>query len=182
MRPQLPQPLIDTGFHMRGDLRILRRDAKTLQLLDLWEKKNVITFGAGFNVMRLLAPNLAFGASVQQQSQILSMRFGTGNVTPQRADETLAAEAVVLGNPVRIALPDANRIVNPSGTVEFIAVLDSATGNGVTYREAGLFTRGTADDPLTTTGSTMFSRQIYPDQPKTSAVELEFRWRITMTT
>jgi len=180
--PQLPQPLIDTAFHMRGDLRILRRDAQTLELLDLWEKKNVITFGAGFNVMKLLAPNLAFGASVQAESQILSMRFGTSNVVPQRSDTDLASEATVLGVPIRIALPDANRIVNPSGTVEFVAVLDSATGNGVTYREAGLFTRGTSADPLVTTGSTMFSRQVYPDQPKTSAVELEFRWRLTMTT
>jgi hypothetical protein len=93
----------------------------------------------------------------------------------------LAAEAIVTGDPVRIELLDANRVVGASGTVEFVAVLDAATGNGVTYREAGLFTRGTADDPLLTTGESMFSRQVFPDQVKTGAVTLEFRWRITFT-
>lgn len=166
---------------MRGDLAIFRRDAATHVLLDAWEKKNVITFGAGYNVMQLLAPNVSFGASIQQQSQILSMRFGISNITPQRSDAALASEAIVSGNPVRIALPDANRIVSSSGTVEFVAILDSATGNDVTYREAGLFTRGSNDNPLLATGSVLFSRQVFPDQPKTAAVELEFRWRLTMT-
>jgi hypothetical protein len=166
---------------LRGDLRIIRRDANTHNILDVWEKKNVITFVGVEALVKLMAPNAAFGATVQQESQIKSMRFGTSNIAPQRTDTGLATEAVVGGNAVRVQLLDANRVVGASGTVEFTALLDSGTGNGVTYREAGLFTRGTADDPLTTTGSSMFSRQVYPDQPKTAAVELEFRWRISFT-
>lgn len=166
---------------LRGDLRILRRDAGTNSILDVWEKQNVITFVGAETLVKLMAPNVAFGASVQLESQIKSMRFGLNNTTPQRTDLDLVNEAVVASNPVRIELLDANRIVGASGTVEFTATLNSATGNGVTYREAGLFTRGTADDPLVATGASMFSRQVYPDQPKTAAVVLEYRWRITFT-
>lgn len=166
---------------LRGDLAVFRRDALTGKLLYSWEKKNVITFGAGAAMVYLLAPNVSLGATVQLQSQIKSMRFGTSNLAPQRSDTGLAAEAIVSGDPVRVELTDADRIVSSSGTVEFVAILDSATGNGVTYREACLFTRGTADDPLLTSGAAAFSRQIFPDQPKSVAVELEFRWRITFT-
>jgi hypothetical protein len=169
-----------TRVPLRGDLKIITRNAKTHEIMDVWEKKNVITFAAGESLVKLMAPNSALGADVQEENQIKSMRFGTSNTTPQRTDLDLASEAVV-GDPVRIAFADANRIIGAAGTVEFTAVLDSGTGNGVTYREAGLFTRGTADDPQATTGETMFSRQVFPDQPKTSAIELEFRWRISFT-
>jgi len=165
---------------LRGDLEIIRRDTVTKAILDVWAKKNVITFGATETLVKLMAPNAAFGPNVQLESQIKSMRFGLDNTPPQRTDTDLSDEAVV-GDPVRVQLLDANRVVGAAGTVEFVAVLDSGTGNGVTYREAGLFTRGTDDDPLVTTGEVMFSRQVYPDQIKTAAVELEFRWRITYT-
>lgn len=172
---------VQERFGLRGDLQVIRRHAGTGKVLSFWEKKNVITFGAGVANVILLAPNASFGVNAQLENQIKSMRFGTSNLAPQRSDTQLAAEASVLGVPVRVQLSDANRIVGIAGTVEFVAVLDSATGNGNTYREAGLFTRGTADDPQVTAGATMFSRQIYPDQPKTSIVELEYRWRITYT-
>lgn len=166
---------------LRGDLSIYRRDARSGQLLDFWEKKNVIVYDAGVSLARLIAPNAAFGATIQQESQIKSMRFGTSNVAPQRSDVALGAEASVAGVPIRIQFLDADRVHGGAGVVEFVALLDSATGNGVTFREAALFTRGTADDPQTTTSSTMFSRQVFPDQPKTGIIELEFRWRITFT-
>ncbi len=171
----------ETRIPLRGHLRIIRRDAKTKKLLDVWEKRNVITFTGAEIIVRLMTPNVAFGVNVQVESQIKSMRFGLSNTSPQRTDLDLADEAIVSSNPVRIELLDANRIVGASGTVEYTATLNSATGNGVTYREAGLFTRGTADDPLVTTAADMFARQVYPDQPKSAAVELEFRWRITLT-
>lgn len=168
---------------IRGDLQIIRREADTGKILDVWAKQNVITFGATETIVKLMAPNAAFGGDVQEESQIKSMRFGLDNTSPQRTDTVLADEAVVGLNPVRIELLDANRLVGAAGTVEFVAVLDSATGNGVTYREAGLFTRGDDDDPLVATDPSvvMFSRQVFPDQIKTGVVELEFRWRITLT-
>lgn len=167
-------------FNARGDLQVTRKDAATGEIISVWEKKNVITFGGTDIMVRLLSPNAAFGATVQAESQVKSIRLGIANTTPQRTDTDLASEAVV-GNPVRVELQDANRVLGASGTVEFSATLGAAEGNGVTYREAGLFTRGTADDPLVTTGATLFARQVFPDQPKTAAVELSFRWRITFS-
>lgn len=167
-------------FNVRGDLQIIRSCSRTGSILDVWEKKNVITFGGTDLLVKLMAPNLAFGASVQEESQIKSMRFGVDNTAPQRTDTDLASEATV-GSPVRVELTDANRVVGASGTVEYTAKLGAADGNGVTYREAGLFSRGTTDDPQTTTGETIFSRQVFPDQPKTSAVVLTFAWRITFS-
>lgn len=172
---------VDMKLPLRGDLCIIRRDAADKHILSVWERKNVITYTGTDALVKLMAPNAAFGANIQLENQIKSMRFGTNNTSPQRTDTGLAAEAVVSGNPVRIQFADADRTVGVSGTVEFRAILTSGYGNGVTYREAGLFTRGTADNPLTTTGALMFSRQVYPDQPKTAAVELEYRWRITFT-
>lgn len=170
-----------TKIPLRGDLTIIRRDALTQRILSVWDKKNVITFLGTDALVKLMAPNAALGATVQEENQIKSMRFGTSNITPQRTDTGLLAEAVVSGSPVRIQFADANRIIGASGTVEFTATMASGYGNGVTYREACLFTRGTADDPLTSTGAVPFSRQVFPDQTKTSAVVLEFRWRVTYT-
>jgi len=173
--------LKSTPIALAGHLQIVRRDANTQGILDVWEKKNVITYGAVESVVKLLAPNLLFGATVQQENAIKSMRFGVSNIAPQRTDTSLSSEAIVSGNPVRIELADANRNIGASGTVLFVATLDTGTGNGVTYREAGLYTRGLADDPLVTTGAILFAHQVFPDQIKTAAVELEFRWRITFT-
>lgn len=168
-------------FNLRGDLRIIRRCANTGATLDVWEKKNVITFGGTDLLVRLMAPNAAFGANVQEESQIKSIRLGVDNTTPQRTDTVLSSEALVGGIPVRVELFDANRVPGASGTVEYTAVLGALDGNGVTYREAGLFSRGTLDNPQTTVGATMFSRQVFPDQPKTAAVTLTFAWRITFS-
>jgi len=171
----------ETVLPMRGDLRILRRDARTQDILSVWEKKNVITYLGTEALVKLMAPNAAFGVNAQQENQLFSMRFGTNSTSPQRTDTGLAAEGFVSGSYVRIQFADANRIVGVSGTVEFTATMTTGYGNGLTYREAGLFTRGTLNDPQLTASSIMFSRQVYPDQVKTAAVELEFRWRLTLT-
>lgn len=172
---------LNTDIPLEGFLTIVRRDATTGAILDVWAKKNVITFSGTEALVKLMAPNAVFGPDVQEENQIKSMRFGTSNATPQRTDLDLASEAVVSSNPVRVELLDANRVIGAAGTVEFQATLGSGDGNGVTYREAGLFSRGTDDDPLLTTSEIMFSRQVFPDQPKSAAVVLDFRWRITFT-
>jgi hypothetical protein len=169
------------NINLRGDLQVIRRDALTKKILSVWEKKNVITYSGMEALVKLMAPNASFGTNVQRESQIRSMRFGTNNTQPQRTDTNLASEAALAGVPIRIELSDAQRIIGAAGTVEYVATLSAAMGNGLVYREAGLFTRGTEDAPATTSNSVMFSRQVFPDQPKTSSVELEFRWRTTIT-
>jgi len=166
---------------LRGDLTIIRRLAADHSILSVWQKKNVITYAGTEAIVKLLAPNTALGVDVQLNSQIKSIRFGTSNSTAQKTDVGLVAEAQVLSTPVRVQFADGDRIIGVAGTVEFVGVMGTGYGNGVTYREAGLFTRGTDDDPQIATGHAMFSRQVFPDQIKTALVELEFRWRITLT-
>jgi hypothetical protein len=169
----------DSKINIRGDLRIITRDSTSLDVLGVFEKKNVITYLATESLVKLMAPNAVYGATIQQETQIKSMRFGTSNATPQRTDTDLAAEVPA----ARKELFDANRLVGAAGTIEFTATLGAGDANGFTLREAGLFTRGTDDDPLITTPNptSIFSRQVYPDQPKTAAITLEYRWRITFT-
>lgn len=161
-------------FDLQGHLSIERRDARTHRLLSRWEKRNTIVHGAASIIGMLLAPNAVFGVSVQEQSQLRSMRFGTDSTTPQRTDTGLGSPELAL------FLADTDRTVS-AATYEFRCLMDGATGNGVTYREAGMFTRGDSDDPDTTVGSTLFSRQIFPDQDKDPLTELLFRWRFLLS-
>jgi len=169
------------SIRVQGFLEVMRRDVATGRVLSAWERKNVITYAGLESINKLQAPNAALGTNVQRENQIRSMRFGTVNTLPQRTDTSLLSEGMVDGVPVRIELNDARRIVGAAGAVEYVATLAAGIGNGLVYREAGLFTRGTEDDPVLTQGAIMFSRQVFPDQPKNASVELEFRWRITYT-
>jgi len=172
---------ITANVPIRGDLCIIRRDAYTKKVISVWEKKNVITYGATTKLLHLLAPNTALGATIQEQSQIKSIRLGTDRSAPSRSDSDLASEAADGVTPVRRELTDADRVMGPSGVIDFIAVVGPTEANGITFREAGLFTRGTANDPQVTTGAVMFSRQVFPDTTKDPTIELEFRWRITFS-
>lgn len=166
--------ILQSPFNVEGHLSIERRDARTHKLVSRWEKKNTIVHGAAQLIGYLLAPNSSFGVDVQNQSQLRSMRFGSDNTTPQRTDIDLGAPLISL------FLADTDRTIS-AATYEFRCLMDSATGNGQTYREAALFSRGDSDDPETTVGSTMFSRQIFPDQDKDSFTELLFRWRLLLS-
>ena len=90
-----------TQLPLRGDLRIITRDSSDHSILNVWEKKNVITFVGTEAIIKLLAPNDVLGSDVQLENQLLSMRFGTSNLAPQRTDTSLAVEAVVSALPVR---------------------------------------------------------------------------------
>lgn len=167
-------PLITSPFDLQGHLSIERRDARTHRLISRWEKRNTIVHGAAQLIGQLLAPNAAFGANVQEQSQLRSMRFGSDNTTPQRTDTGLGSPLISL------FLADTDRSIS-AATFEFRCLMDSATGNGQTYREAALYSRGDDDDPDITVGSTMFNRQVFPDQDKDSFTELLFRWRLLLS-
>lgn len=169
----MTESLLHSPFELTGHLSIERRDARTHRLVSRWEKKNTIVHGAAAIIGQLLAPNAAFGVDVQLRNQLKSMRFGTDNTTPQRTDTGL------LDPQLAIELADTDRTIS-GATYEFRCFLDSTTGNGVTYREAALFTRGDNDDPSLTTGAVMFARQVFPDQDKDAFVELLFRWRILL--
>lgn len=173
-------PNLRDGFFMRGDLRVTVYDSRTLEQLKRIEIRNKITFLAADVIVELIAqratdPAPAFDA-------IFSMRMGTSNVVASRADTNLGA--FVIGK----QLADVNKVTGLPGELQFLATLEAADANGSALQEAGLFTRGSAgsptpsDAPGTTPGAVrMFSRQIHPAIPKTSAITVEYDWRIAFT-
>jgi hypothetical protein len=171
---------IQERIAMRGDLTIVVRDGKTKASLQRIEIRNKITFLAAGVVVDLLAQRASDAAP--GANQIYSMRMGTSNTAASRSDTNLGA--MVVGK----AFSDANKVSGALGELNFVATLETTDGNGVTLREAGLFTKGSATSPTETdppgedpTGPRMFARQTHPDIPKTSAISLEYNWRIAFT-
>lgn len=171
---------LSDGIPMRGDLTIRVRNARTKKLIRRIAIRNKITFLAADVLVEMLAqrstdPNTAY-------DQVWSMRMGLSNTVASRADQNLGAFAI--GK----QLFDVNKVTGVPGELEFTATLESGDSNGVTLQEAGLFTRGNAgsptpsDPPGTSPGDVrMFARQIHPAIPKTSAIVLEYSWRIAFT-
>jgi hypothetical protein len=176
------------GIKMRGDLRIIVRDSATGRRLRTIEIRNKITFLAADVLVELLAqratdpqpPGFPIAAApVKTPNELFSMRMGSSNVPASRADTNLGA--FVVGK----QLLDVNKVTGVPGELELIASLGAADANGVTLQEAGLFTRGSAlapspsDPPGTVPGQPrLFARQIHPAIPKSTAISLDYSWRI----
>jgi hypothetical protein len=173
----IQKPVLKTSrFKMNGVLTIHVREGNQGRVLRTITKRNTITFDAGDVLRALLAQRAADDAAVDLQMG--SMRFGTNSTTPTRYDTNLYTE--ITG--VRKQFLDSNKVSGVSGEISFTATMAVGEGNGNTYQEAGLFTRGaTWNDPVG--GSLMmFSRQIHAAIQKTAAVSLEYTWTIQFTT
>lgn len=171
---------VHDGIAMRGDLSVTVLDAKTRSLLRRFEIRNKITFLAADVLVELLAQRATDPAP--DANLMFSMRMGTANTPASRSDINLGA--MVIG----VELADINKVTGIPGELQFLAALESGDANGSTLQEAGLFTRGDAvsptpeDAPGTAPGSPrMFARQIHSPIVKTSAVVLEYSWRIAFT-
>ena len=174
------QTQFSDGIPMKGTLCIVIRNAKTGRRIRRIEIRNKITFLAADMLVELLAQR-AIDATPSYNS-MFSMRMGTSNTPASRSDTNLGSFEI--GK----ELTDVNKITGVPGELEFTATLESGDANGITLQEAGLFTRGSAatptpsDAPGTGVGDVrMFSHQIHPAIPKTSALVLEYSWRIAFT-
>ncbi len=175
-----PQTRLFDGIPMRGDLTIIVRDAKTRKKIRRIEIRNKITFLAADVLIEMLAQRAV--DPDPSYDMMFSMRMGLSNTPASRSDTNL-------GTPeIGKELADVNKVVGVPGELEFTATLESGDANGVTLQEAGLFTRGSAgsptpmDAPSDTPGDPhLFSRQIHPAIPKTTAIVLDYSWRIAFT-
>jgi hypothetical protein len=168
------------GIPMRGDLTIIIRDAKTRKKIRKIEIRNKITFLAADMLVELIAQRTPTADPAPAQQRLYSMRMGLSNTPAARSDTNLGTFEI--GK----VLTDVNKITGVPGELELTAELEAGEANGVTLQEAGLFTAGTAestsDVPVATPGGTrIFSRQIHPAIPKTSAIVLDYSWRIAFT-
>ena len=182
------------GVGIRGVLTVRVRDAKTGAELRHFQIRNKITFLMADVLVELVAQRatdpqpLAGGPPFQTPGMIYSMRMGTSNTAPSRADVNLGA--YVIG----VQLLDVNKVTGVPWEIDFTATLGAGDANGNTLQEAGLFTRGGAatahpvgvdvvsDTPTTFPGDPrLVAHQVHPPIPKTIAITVEYSWRIAFT-
>lgn len=168
----------DKKIPMRGDITIRVLDGVTGKELKKIEIRNKITFLAADDLVELIAQRATDAAPAN--NKIHSMRMGTANTAASRSDTNLGVP--ILG----FILADINKVTSLPGQIQFTATMDTATGNGNTFRECGLFTKGSGtgamDAPgLTGTSPRLFARQTHPDLVKTSAISLQYSWTISFT-
>lgn len=168
-----------SAIPMVGTLSIRVRDAKTHRVKRRVTIKNKITYLAADVLVEMLAQRTGTDPAATT-GRVYSMRMGTANTPAARTDTNLGAFSI------GVQITDVNKVSGASGEITFIATLESGDANGVTLREAGLFTAGTApatnNAPGTTPGTTrMIARQIYPDIAKTSSVVIDYSWTISFT-
>lgn len=130
--------------------------------------RNTITFTGITAPLILLAQN---AGTVATDYQMATFTVGTNSTPPSRGDTALGSP-VSGGSGGSITLVDANRAESPS-TGELIITVSYGTGaaNGFTLTEAGIF--------LGNGG--LFSRQVNPGLPKTSAFIAGYTWRFGLT-
>lgn len=145
--------------------------------------RNKIMFQAADVILSLLAQRASDYAPNPGQAsndQIYTMRMGTGSTAPTRSD-------LNLGNPLfGFVMDDFHKVTGLPGELQFLATMDTTQGNGNTFSEAGLFTKGAGAGALDAPGTTvlvprMFARQIHPAIPKTNVITLSYDWRIAIT-
>lgn len=183
-QPPSPGPVFHDGIHLRGDLAIRIYDGDDMRnLLRTVLIRNKIMFLAADVLVALIAQRAADygGGATTANDQLYTMRMGTSNTAPSRADTNLGAP--VIG---KVLTDPAGKITAMPGELQLLATLATTDANGVTLQEAGLFTKGAGAGTLDAPGNVvatprMFARQIHPGIPKTNAIALAYSWTIAFT-
>lgn len=157
-----------SGINLEGHLRVIARNAVTGAIVRRISIRNTITYKALDAVVQLISQ---LTSVTPTDHKIAQLRVGTGTTPPVRGDTALQTQVSA------ITLTDANKVLTVSDPFELkilatlVAGTDSDPFNGVTLSEAGLFTGA----------GNMFARQIYPGISKTSALVVDYDWRIDFT-
>jgi hypothetical protein len=159
----------NNGIPFRGDIRIIARDAITNEIIRNIEIRNTITYVGLTTIVRLWSQRTIVDPT---DLAISALNVGTGTTPPVRGDTALVSEVY------SIPLSDSNKVettVPPTFEIKILATLEKGTSispfNNQTISEAGLFT---ADGQL-------IARQIHPGLPKTTAIVIDYEWRISFT-
>lgn len=165
-------------LRLKGHMRVRVLDANSNEELWREEKNNLVCVGAKQAITRLISQASLVAAPPDDDDDYLNTKIwaiysGTGDTAPTVSDTTLDTVAFkkVCDQPFSVDL------VN--GEIECQMTMETGEGNGNTYKEAGLFSRGTADDPNTggITDVLMYARQLHGQIEKTSSISIEYTWR-----
>lgn len=163
-----------TGFSGHLTVRVLDKNGKELRVLSA---PNVVTNGAKAALAKLLVPATE---PDQDDNQFWWLQAGDGSTTPDVTDVALAGSNTY----AKDFDTKTYNAYSTDGLVECVVTFGTSEGNGNTYQEAGLWTRGddgTAGNFATSAGKTMCARQLHASIAKTSSIQLEYTWRFQLT-
>lgn len=179
---------MENVFKARGDLSIVVRRATDGSVQWRYEIRNMITY-AGLEAMVNLISQLT--TVTPADHKVAYLGIGTGTTAPVRTQTDLVTPAMDGPVPYRLALLDANKFLTMAPTFEMkvTATVPSVSPvDGLALTEAGLYTYGgTVVSPVTEypAGSgrypKLFARQIHPAINKTTALVIDYDWRISFT-
>jgi len=162
---------------LRGILRVRVYDVATGKRLQHEEKRNLVCKGAKEALVRLIAQASIHGGSPTnvdfEETKLWAIYAGTGTALPDVEDTELDTVAFKK----ECVQPIAFSILDGEATLQM--TIESGEGNGNTFQEAGLFSRGDNDDPNAggITGVLMYARQLHGAIAKTSGISIEYTWR-----
>lgn len=150
-----------------GQARVVRRI----------QKKNQVVNDAREVMLQLLAQDATAIPAVQ--NKIWSLSVGVVGTPPQITDTGLLGEVWASA----FAFPAECAITALSPTFEIVVnkTLPTTEANGNTLREAGIFTRGTLDDPYTSANRRMYCRQTHSPIEKVATMQIVYDWRLGIT-
>lgn len=150
-------------------------------------KRNQITNQGREALLDLMRPEtntplLGNPDDLQRESKIWSLSVGT-YATPPTINDTDATMTQVWRSQFALAECQVVVIAPNQYYLQIGKVLPSTpcSANGYTLTEAGVFTRGDSDDPVTSLGRKLYARQVHPPIIKTATMTIEYDWKLGIT-
>jgi hypothetical protein len=148
-------------------------------------KRNQITNQGREALLDLMRPetnNPGAPDQLQRESKIGSLSVGTNPTPPTLNDDETTMVQVWRGEfyPPGGSLSDCEVVVLPPDQylLQIGKILPEAAAVGQVLTEAGIFTRGTLDDPYASVGRRLYARQVHPPIPKTGTMTIEYDWKL----
>jgi hypothetical protein len=182
---------LQDGLKLYGDFFMRVYDAApdgTKKLRFRFAKKNQITDDGRLVVLELLSQVALGGTPVQmnpEYGQIWSLSIGDGPLPPMSSQHTLVSPVWTVALDIALGERAYNAGAFQLNIHKEIPVGDA---DGLTFAEAGLFTRGSQAAPggLYPTWQDipermMYARQIFPSFEKGATMSVVFDWTLGMT-
>ena len=161
-------------------MRVYDHSGGTKRLVRRWWRKNQITNEGRVALLTLMCP---YGVpSGQEINQIWSFAVGTNN-TPPTVDDTVATMTAVWTSQLDFSGGECTVVATPPNSyyLAISKILGGPDANGSTLTEAGIFTRGDADDPLVAVGRKLYARQVHSPIIKVASMTVQYDWQLGIT-
>ena len=184
-----PKKVQDSILGLYGDFGVRFFDEKTQETVFKCEKRNQITNEGRDAILELLFQDPAGTASQQDPgyNQLWSLSVGTGILPPTVADTGLVSP--VFSSAFNFAGGELTKVTLPPTTYELVinkTIPSGTLADGTEVAEAGIFTRGNADDPGAGNWEDisyrrMYARQVHPAIVITATLAITYEWRLGVT-